>query len=100
MSKAHFRPAKEFRKKGMTVDVRFFPRSQEDTEQNRQDFGAKAVENAIKQLRDRMNNEGIIREMRERSYYQSKGLRRRKAKAQGIMREKTRLNDRMRREGY
>lgn len=95
----HFRPAKEFRKKGMTVDIRFFPKFNDESEKA-QEMGAKAVEQAIKALRDRMNNEGIIREMKERSFYQSKGLKNRKAKAQGIMREKTRLRDRMKREGY
>lgn len=95
MSNKHYRPAKEFRKKGMSVTVRTF-RDDHDTEENR----IKAMDQAIKQLRERLNKEGIIREMSERSYYVSKGEQARKDKAVGIMRHRKMVRDRERQSGY
>lgn len=96
----HFRPAKEFKKKGMTVDIRPFISRSDHDDAAKADYGFKAMDAAIRQLKDRMDKEGMVKELRAREYYQSKGQKRRKSKAQGIMRFKAKMKDRMREEGF
>lgn len=96
----HFRPAKEFKKKGMTVGIRPFISRSENDDAAKTDYGFKAMDSAIRELKSRMINEGMVKELRNREYYQSKGQKRRKAKAEGIMRYKAKMRERMQEDGY
>lgn len=69
---------KDVHKRGMSVDVKpgHTPEQQ-----------ARNVENAIKTLKRRMMQEGILKELRAREYFESKGTKRRKALAEARSRE-------------
>jgi small subunit ribosomal protein S21 len=54
------------------------------------------IESAIKALKRRMIQEGMIRDMRRKEYYEAPGLRRRKAKSEAVLRERKRREDMIR----
>ena len=58
------------RKKGLTVDLK--PAYGDDLEKV-QDQRLKAMDNALKTLKRRLVQEGVIRDMRRKEYYESKG---------------------------
>lgn len=69
---------KDFSKRGMSVDVKpgHTPEQQ-----------ARNMENAIKTLKRRVMQEGILKELRAREYFESKGTKKRKALAEARSRE-------------
>lgn len=69
---------KEIHKRGLSVEVKpgYTPEQQ-----------ARNVENAIKSLKQRMMREGILKELRAREYFESKGTKKRKALAEARGRE-------------
>lgn len=69
---------KDVHKRGMSVDVKpgHTPEQQ-----------ARNVENAIKTLKRRVMQEGILKELRAREYFESKGTKKRKALAEARSRE-------------
>jgi len=71
---------KELRKRGLSVDVRFFPNSSKDDQ-------AKAVDSAIKTLKRRMVQEGMVRDMKRKEFHITEGQCRRKEKADAIRRD-------------
>lgn len=58
------------------------------------------VEKAMRILKKKLTEDGFFNEMREREYYQSKGTKRRKAKAAAKRRTERDLKKRMENEGY
>ena len=58
------------------------------------------VEKAMRILKKKLTEEGFFNELREREYYQSKGTKRRKAKAAEKRRTERELKKRMENEGY
>lgn len=98
----HFRPAKDFRKSGLTVEIRpFHSKGNGEGELSaKKDYEAKAMESAIRKLKTLCYNEGMTKEMKDREFFQSKGQKRRKAKAEGKMRFRSKMRDRMREVGY
>jgi ribosomal protein S21 len=69
---------KEVHKRGMSVDVK--PGHTPDQQ-------ARNMENAIKTLKRRMMQEGVLKELRAREYFESKGIKKRKALAEARSRE-------------
>lgn len=63
---------REVLKRGLSVEVKpgYTPEQQ-----------ARNVENAIKTLKQRMMKEGVLKDLRAREYFESKGTKRRKALA-------------------
>lgn len=58
------------------------------------------VEKAMRILKKKLTEDGFFNELREREYYQSKGTKRRKAKAAAKRRTERDLKKRMENEGY
>ena len=58
------------------------------------------VEKAMRILKKKLTEDGFFNELREREYYQSKGTKRRKAKAAAKRRTERELKKRMENEGY
>ena len=58
------------------------------------------VEKAMRILKKKLTEEGVFNELREREYYESKGTKRRKAKAAAKRRTERDLKKRMENEGY
>ena len=58
------------------------------------------VEKAMRILKKKLTEEGVFNELRERKYYESKGTKRRKAKAAAKRRTERDLKKRMENEGY
>ena len=68
----HFRPAKDFRKKGMTVEIRpYLPKGNDGDAAAKREYDARAFECAIHDLKDLMFKEGVTKELRSREYFQS-----------------------------
>lgn len=68
---------REVHKRGLAVDVK---------QVNHPEAQAKAVESAIRTLKRRMIQEGVIRDLRKHEYAETKGQKRRKAKAEATRR--------------
>ena len=58
------------------------------------------VDKAIRILKKKLTEDGFFNELREREYYQSKGTKRRRAKAAAKRRTERDLKKRMENEGY
>ena len=71
---------RDIHKRGMTVEIKqiysFDPAEKSEAR-------AKAFDTAVKTLKRRMVQEGIIRDMRRKEYYESKGQIARKRKKEG-----------------
>lgn len=72
---------RELGKKGLTVEVK---------QSSDREAQARNLENAIRLLKRRMVQEGVVRDMRKKEYFESKGTLRRKAKAEAVRRQKKR----------
>lgn len=68
---------REIHKRGLAVEVK---------QVNHPDAQAKAVESAIRTLKRRMIQEGVVRDLRKHEYAETKGQKRRKAKAEAVRR--------------
>jgi ribosomal protein S21 len=89
----HDRYAGSFiRKKGLTVELK--PIYGEDSEKV-QDQRLKAMDSALKTLKRRLVQEGIIRDMRRKEYFETKGQigRRKMAEAKLKQVKQQKLND-------
>ena len=58
------------------------------------------VDKAMRILKKKLTEDGFFNELREREYYESKGTKRRKAKAAARRRVQRELKKRMETEGY
>ena len=58
------------------------------------------VDKAMRVLKNKLQQEGVFNELREREYYMTKGEKRRKAKAAAIRRTKNALEKRLEEHGY
>ena len=58
------------------------------------------VNGALRVLKKKLLKEGLFQEMRERSFYESRGTKRRKAKAAATRRYKRKMQKRMEELGY
>jgi small subunit ribosomal protein S21 len=58
------------------------------------------VDKAIRVLKNKLQQEGVFNELREREYYMTKGEKRRKAKAAAIRRAKKEEERRLREFGF
>ena len=58
------------------------------------------VEKAIRVLKNKLQQEGVFNELREREYYMTKGEKRRKAKASAIRRAKKEEERRLKEFGF
>jgi small subunit ribosomal protein S21 len=58
------------------------------------------VDKAMRILKKKLTEDGFFNELREREYYESKGTKRRKAKAAAKRRSERDLKKRMENEGY
>lgn len=58
------------------------------------------VDKAMRILKKKLTEDGFFNELREREYYESKGTKRRKAKAAAKRRTERDLKKRMENEGY
>ena len=58
------------------------------------------VDKAMRLLKKKLTEDGFFNELREREYYESKGTKRRKAKAAAKRRAERDLKKRMENEGY
>jgi small subunit ribosomal protein S21 len=58
------------------------------------------VDKAMRILKKKLTEDGFFNELREREYYESKGTKRRKAKAAAKRRAERDLKKRMENEGY
>ena len=58
------------------------------------------VEKAIRVLKNKLQQEGVFNELREREYYMTKGEKRRKSKAAAIRRNKKTLEKRFEEFGF
>lgn len=72
---------RDYYKRGMTVEVK--PAHTAEAAQ-------KALESALRTLKRRMVQEGLIRDMRRKEYHETKGQLRRKAKQDAIRRDRKR----------
>lgn len=89
----HFSNAgREINKRGMTVEVKQIFNAGDFTEKMA-DARLKAFDTAVKTLKRRMVQEGVIRDMRRREYYESKGQIRRKKAKEGERRAKKALKE-------
>lgn len=78
MGHHHINNGRDINKRGLAVDVK---------PANHPEAQAKAVEQAIRTLKRRMIQEGVIRDMRKHEYAETKGQKRRKALAEAVRRE-------------
>ena len=58
------------------------------------------VDKAIRVLKNKLQQEGVFNELREREYYMTKGEKKRRAKAAAIRRHKKALEKRLEEHGY
>ena len=58
------------------------------------------VDKAIRVLKNKLQQEGVFNELREREYYMTKGEKKRKAKAAAIRRNKKTLEKRLEEYGF
>ena len=58
------------------------------------------VDKAIRVLKNKLQQEGVFNELREREYYMTKGEKKRRAKAAAIRRSKKALEKRLEEYGY
>ena len=58
------------------------------------------VDKAMRVLKNKLQQEGVFNELREREYYMTKGEQRRKAKAAAIRRTKKALENRLEEHGF
>jgi small subunit ribosomal protein S21 len=58
------------------------------------------VNGALRVLKKKLLKEGLFQEMRERSFYESRGTKKRKAKAAATRRYKRKMQKRMEELGY
>ena len=58
------------------------------------------VNGALRVLKKKLLKEGVFQELRERTYYESRGTKRRKAKAAATRRYKRKMQKRMEELGY
>ncbi len=78
MGQHHTNNGRDINKRGLSVDVK---------PANHPEAQAKAMEQAIRTLKRRMIQEGMIRDMRKHEYVETKGELRRKALAEAKRRE-------------
>ncbi len=81
---------REFHKRGMTVDVKQIYNADPS---EKSDARAKAFDTAIRTLKRRMVQEGVIRDLRRKEYYESKGQIDRKRRKEGERRTKKALKE-------
>ena len=58
------------------------------------------VDKAMRVLKNKLQQEGVFNELREREYYMTKGEKKRRAKAAAIRRNKKALEKRLEEHGY
>ena len=58
------------------------------------------VDKAIRVLKNKLQQEGVFNELREREYYMTKGEKKRKAKAAAIRRNKKAMEKRLEEYGF
>ena len=58
------------------------------------------VDKAMRVLKNKLQQEGVFNELREREYYMTKGEKRRKSKAAAIRRTKKALEKRLEEHGF
>ena len=58
------------------------------------------VDKAMRVLKNKLQQEGVFNELREREYYMTKGEKKRRAKAAAIRRSKKALEKRLEEYGY
>tara|TARA_R100000995_G_scaffold15752_1_gene6196 strand:+ start:318 stop:521 length:204 start_codon:yes stop_codon:yes gene_type:complete len=58
------------------------------------------VDKAIRVLKNKLQQEGVFNELREREYYMTKGEKKRKAKAAAIRRNKKAIEKRLEEYGF
>ena len=58
------------------------------------------VEKAIRVLKKKLLKDGMFQELRDRQFFESKGTKKRKAKAAAIRRHKRKLQKRFEEQGY
>lgn len=80
MSKHLKNTGRFFKKRGMTVDV--------STSKDENGVVRSNIEQAIRTLKRRMTQEGVIRDLRKNEYFESKGAKRRRRKEESIRRQK------------
>lgn len=88
MSNKHFKtPNKELKKRGFQVSIfqHRFPQNEEQMDEN-----ARNVENGMKVLKRRLQQDGFSKELRNREFHVTKGQKRRKKMQEAVMRERTR----------
>jgi small subunit ribosomal protein S21 len=86
MSNKHSATAgRDIHKRGMLVEIKHTYNNFENPEKA-SELRAKSFEAALKTLKRRMVQEGMIRDMRRKEYYESKGQIRRKKQKEGIRR--------------
>ena len=87
--KKHYREDLEkipgFNKKGLYAEVRL--------KKNKQGVLESDIDTALRILKKKINKEGILKELRRNEYYESKGQRNRREKAEAIRRHKKMLRE-------
>ena len=73
------------RKKGLSVDLK--PVHGEESEKT-QELRNKAMDGALKTLKRRLVQEGLIRDMRRKEYFESKGQIRRRKMQEAVLKQK------------
>jgi ribosomal protein S21 len=83
---------REIRKKGLSIELK--PVYGDDLDKV-QDLRARSLESALKTLKRRMVQEGIVRDMRRKEYFESKGQIRRRKMQEAVLKQKKqqKLND-------
>ena len=76
---------KDIGKRGLTVEVKQVYNNV-DSFEKAAELRLKNLDNAIRTLKRTLMQEGVVKEMRDREFYMSKGQKRRKAKKEGIAR--------------
>lgn len=85
MARRHyFGNGREIRKRGLTVEIKPTGNIESDV---------RTLESAIRTLKRKLVQEGIIRDLRRKEYYESKGQIRRRMKLDAIRREKKRRSN-------
>lgn len=83
---AHYKNnGQEINKKGMTVQVK---RNNILQGEDREKFNAKALDSAMKILKRRMVQEGVIRDIKRKEFYETKSQVRRKKKEVAVRKQK------------
>lgn len=85
MARRHyFGNGREIRKRGLTVEIKPTGNIESDV---------RTLESAIRTLKRKLVQEGVIRDLRRKEYYESKGQIRRRMKLDAIRREKKRRSN-------